>query len=123
MKIVLLLSALLLSGAATAAERDVVAANGWGTFSCGQWTKSHQGKDPIAVSEQIGQGHWIFGYMSGFNMARIAEKKQVVELPDWNTVVAYMDGKCAAEPLQTILFQSIRLYGDLARMQGVKLPN
>ena len=64
-------------------------------------------------------GSWAQGYLSGTNDFRAralkAEAKDLVLVPDLDTILAYLDKYCRENPLNNVADGSSALYIELSR--------
>jgi hypothetical protein len=108
----ILLSFALIFGYVAPAFADGFAIAGAGAFSCGKYLAERANNNAVG-SNMLGS--WIQGFLSGLNVAKtISEpEKKMVILPDFESILAYMDKYCRENPLSSVYLGSATLYGQL----------
>jgi len=100
---------MLASGLANAATNSNpgLVVTGSGAVSCGQYlqTRSPNGADRDTYDLMFVS--WVQGYLTGSNHERMFFQKaasagSLVEAPDPETILAYMDKHCRDNPLETV---------------------
>lgn len=91
----------------TGAQGVVVA--GEGLVTCGAYLQSRQ-TGPSPTQDYI-YATWVRGYLSGFNMATSGRPVPTISSPE--TILAYLDKHCRANPLNTLAQGVVALTGDI----------
>lgn len=81
--------------------------------SCGNWiadrAKAARGESRVGEALALS---WVLGYMSGMNMN---DGRKMVNLPNADTVRAYLDKACREDPLTPLVFQVMKLMDEARR--------
>ena len=102
-----------------AEAKDGWIAYGWGTKSCGAWTKVEAHRQPVGAevgSNIAAQTSWIVGFISAFNYYQGATP-DVTEGTDISGVFAWIDNYCATHPLDPINHAVLALIAQLSQRQ------
>lgn len=95
-----LLALLSTAWATDAMAQRVAPIIGVGGFSCGQYLAHRQSDGESYTAPQTGvYVSWVFGYLSGYNYFSY---HLLIDLPEPNTVVAYLDKYCRNNPLKIV---------------------
>lgn len=105
------------SGASAADKSGHYMILGAGADSCGEWAKERRTGDWYA------DGGWVLGFVSSYNLF-VWRDQNVAKNIDSEGIAAWVDGYCAAHPLNNISDASERLIIVLrAKANGVSMPN
>lgn len=111
MRVVLMLSMAFAASSAMAEEK--LAMRGAGAISCGKYLDSQ--KSPQLKLLNIS---WAQGFLSGMNLADISNGKQMIFLPDAETINLYLVNHCTKNPLENPAFGAIYLYKELRERES-----
>ncbi len=105
---VIILALCCTTGAVNAQSYEHASA-GAGTTSCGNYLA----KESVTTLHQIFVS-WVQGFLSGMNMADyVTAKRPPVQLPDSDSITAYIDKYCRDNPLESPLQGAMQLYKEL----------
>lgn len=102
---------LALVASSSLAEKAVV--TGHGASSCGRWLKIAKSDEIVDISIRISMVSWIQGYLSGLNSARSFSKKEMWNLPDFDSINAFTNKACGDNPLDILLGVAFQIQGSL----------
>jgi hypothetical protein len=99
---------LLSSSLFATAQAQGVSVGGEGLAECGDYLKAR--RDNNEMQTYI-YATWVRGYVSGYNMATSGTPARTV--PGSDTILAYMDKHCQANPLDTLVIGAVELVKEL----------
>ncbi len=108
----ILLAISLVLGAVAPAFAGGYPISGAGAVSCGKYLAQRSPNNP-AVNNMMGS--WIQGFLSGLNVARSIEQpdSKAAILPDFESILAYMDKYCRDNPLNDVYLGSLTLFNQV----------
>lgn len=122
MKTYLLCAVLGLASSAALAQKAVI--TGHGSTACGDWvhvadsTKGSINSGNMGdAANKIGMGQWVMGYLSGINSARIERNRETYDLPNYNTMEAFVNKACSENPLQNLYQAAMQLQLAIRRQE------
>lgn len=93
----------------------VITPNSAGMPSCGTWTAARTTRlDGVAAQYE----KWALGFESGLNLARSAERGDVLRDTDPEGVLSWVDQFCRGHPLDTLSVAIVDLDRELARRRA-----
>lgn len=109
----LLLVALVLFLGATGIRAQQGTLTGAGSFSCGAYLASRSNTvESDLLSDMVGQ--WVQGFLSGMNVqAQLRGDKTLRVIPDYASLIAYMDKYCRDNPLHRVYQGTLSLYKEI----------
>lgn len=111
--------ALLLGLAGTASAETAYDMIGAGFEGCGRWLKTRsnlaQRRDAESLLVEGMLISWSQGFLTGLNVAHFSAGDWTPKLPTGDTIRAYLDKHCQANPLDTVMDASAQLMADLGK--------
>lgn len=97
------------------AEKAVII--GHGNTPCGDWLAKKASKDQIDMANYVGMSQWLLGYLSGINSARMDRNRDAYDLPNYNSIDAYVTKACNDHPLQNLFQVALSLQLAIRRQE------
>lgn len=89
---------------------QVIAINGWGSKTCGDFTSCE-------TPRKMGITDWLGGFLTGVNSTQVGADRTVGSDLSFDTLEALLDQYCRDHPLDLIFKASTEIYAQLHKQQ------